>query len=141
MAANPDIQVNPTYTGSYTQTRDTINTELQGGGAGLTVAVMLTTDLYSFVEEGYVLPAQDFIDKMDDGKVFDDFFPALMLNSTDTDGKIWSIPFQRSTPIMYYNKDIKFNGTQWGLMPPVQGGFHLDFPEFRYRLWSEPVRR
>jgi sn-glycerol 3-phosphate transport system substrate-binding protein len=152
MADNPDIQINLTYSGSYTQTRDTINTELQGGGAGPTVAVMLTTDLYSFIEEGYVLPAQDFIDKMDNGKAFtDDFFPALMLNSTDVDGKIWSIPFQRSTPILFYNKDMfkaagldpeqppknleeltadaklltKPNGEQWGFMLPVQGGFPI----------------
>lgn len=152
MAANPDIQVVPTYTGSYTQTRDSINTEIQGGGKGPTVAVMLTTDLYSFVEEGYVVPAQDFIDKMADAKAFtDDFFPALMLNSTDETGKIWSVPFQRSTPILYYNKDAfkevgldpekpptnldeliadaklltKPNGERWGLMLPVQGGFPI----------------
>ena len=34
----------------------------------------------------------------------DDFFPAFMLNSTGG-GKVWSIPFQRSTPVMYYNKE------------------------------------
>ncbi|MEZ4670805.1 MAG: ABC transporter substrate-binding protein [Anaerolineae bacterium] len=151
-AANPGIKVVPTYTGSYTQTRDTINTELQGGGAGPTVAVMLTTDLYSFVEEGYVVPAQDFIDEMGLGEDFaTDFFPALLLNGQDEEGTIWSVPFQRSTPILYYNKDqfkevgldpekpptnleelkadakllTKPNGERWGLMLPVQGGFPI----------------
>ena len=33
----------------------------------------------------------------------DGFWPALMANS-QTGGKIWSVPFQRSTAIMYYNK-------------------------------------
>lgn len=152
MADNPDIQIELTYTGSYTQTRDTINTELQGGGAGPTVAVMLTTDLYSFIEEGTVVPAQDFIDQMEDGAAFvDDFFPALMLNSVDEEGTVWSVPFQRSTPIMFYNKDMFTeagldaenppknieelitaakaltlpNGERWGLMVPVQGGFPI----------------
>lgn len=154
MAANPDIQVNLTYTGSYTQTRDTINTEIQGGGTGPTVAVMLTTDLYSFVEEGTIVPAQDFIDQMSDedkAALVDDLFPALMLNSTDEDGIIWSIPFQRSTPILFYNKDqfaevgldpekpptnideliadakllTKPDGERWGFMLPVQGGFPI----------------
>jgi sn-glycerol 3-phosphate transport system substrate-binding protein len=105
MAENPNVTVNVTYTGSYTQTRDTIITELQGGGAGPDVAVMLTTDLYSFIEEGYIVPAQNFIDTMEDGEAFvGDFFPGLMLNSVDETGVIWTVPFQRSTPILFYNK-------------------------------------
>ena len=45
---------------------------------------------------------------MDDGgKAYtDDFFPALMKNSVDETGQIWAIPFQRSTPVLYYNKDL-----------------------------------
>lgn len=152
MADNPDIQVELTYTGSYTQTRDTINTELQGGGKGPTVAVMLTTDLYSFIEEGTVVPAQDFIDQSENGEALvADIFPALLLNSVDEEGTIWSVPFQRSTPIMFYNKDMFTeagldaenppknieeliaaakaltlpNGERWGLMVPVQGGFPI----------------
>jgi sn-glycerol 3-phosphate transport system substrate-binding protein len=149
---HPDITINAVYTGSYTQTRDTINTEIQGGGTGPDVAVMLTTDLYSFVEEGYVLPAQDFIDTLEDADAYvADFFPALMLNSTDEEGTIWSVPFQRSTPILFYNKTMFAevgldpeqaprnleelvaaaqaltlpDGERWGLMLPVQGGFPI----------------
>src|SRR6187549_2288452 len=44
---HPEITINAVYTGSYTQTRDTINTEIRGGGTAPDVAVMLTTDLYS----------------------------------------------------------------------------------------------
>ena len=106
-AENPNITVNPVFTGSYTDTRNTILTELQGGGAGPDAAVMLSIDLYSFAEEGMIIPAQGFIDDMDDGAAYvEDFFPALMLNSTDADGNVWTIPFQRSTPILYYNADL-----------------------------------
>ena len=106
-AENPNITVNPVFTGSYTDTRNTILTELQGGGAGPDVAVMLSIDLYSFAEEGMIIPAQGFIDDMEDGAAYvEDFFPALMLNSTDADGNVWTIPFQRSTPILYYNADL-----------------------------------
>ncbi len=106
-AENPDILVNPVFTGSYTDTRQTILTELQGGGAGPDVAVMLSIDLYSFAEEGYIVPAQNFIDEMEDGADYvQDFFPALMLNSLDENGNVWTIPFQRSTPILYYNADL-----------------------------------
>ncbi|MCY4021125.1 MAG: ABC transporter substrate-binding protein [Chloroflexi bacterium] len=104
---NPGISINPVFTGSYTDTRNTILTELQGGGAGPDVAVMLSIDLYSFAEEGYIVPAQTFIDGMEDGEAFvADFFPALMSNGMDADGNVWSIPFQRSTPILYYNADL-----------------------------------
>ncbi len=104
---NPDITINPVFTGSYTDTRTTILTELQGGGAGPDVAVMLAIDLYSFAEEGYISPAQGFIDEMANGQEYaDDFFPALMRNSLDEEGNVWTIPFQRSTPILYYNADL-----------------------------------
>ena len=104
---NPGITINPVFTGSYTDTRNTILTELQGGGAGPDVAVMLSIDLYSFAEEGYIVPAQNFIDSMEGGEAFvADFFPALMRNGLDNDGNVWSIPFQRSTPILYYNADL-----------------------------------
>ncbi|MFN8528609.1 MAG: ABC transporter substrate-binding protein [Anaerolineae bacterium] len=147
---HPDITINPVYTGSYTQTRDTITTEIGGGGAGPDVAVMLTTDLYSFIEEGMVVPAQQFIDTMDDSAAFvDDFFPSLLVNSKDETGTIWSVPFQRSTPIMYYNADMLReagfdappvnrdellqmaqaltlpNGERWGLLVPYAGGFPI----------------
>ena len=36
-------------------------------------------------------------------KWLDGFYPAFMANS-HADGKTWSVPFQRSTAIFYYNK-------------------------------------
>lgn len=103
-AANPGVRINVVYTGSYTDTRTAIQTELAGGGAGPDVAVMLATDLFSFIEEGTILPVQDFIDAMPDGDAFAaDFFPAFLTNSLDEDGALWSIPYQRSTPVLYYN--------------------------------------
>ena len=148
--ANPNITINLTYTGSYTQTTQTIQTEMSGGGAGPDVAVMLSTDLLTFTEAGTIVPVQDYIDKLDDPQAFmDDQFPALMLNSEDQAGTIWSLPFQRSTPILYYNvqmlKDAGFDnppknneelltmaqaltkpdGSQWGLLVPFAGGFPI----------------
>ncbi|MBL8133020.1 MAG: ABC transporter substrate-binding protein [Anaerolineae bacterium] len=148
--ANPGIDINPVYAGSYTQTRDTIQTELNGGGAGPDVAVMLSTDLLSFIEEGHILPVQSYIDASDDPAAWvGDFFPALLLNSYDADGALWSVPFQRSTPILYYNADMLAeagyaeapknrdelleiaqaltlpNGERWGLLVPFAGGFPI----------------
>lgn len=104
---HPEININIVYGGSYTQTRDTIQTEIAADDVVVDVAVMLATDLLSFVEEGSIIPAQVLIDELDDPQAFtDDFFPAFWENSTDGIGLIWSIPFQRSTPIMFYNADL-----------------------------------
>ncbi len=146
--ANPDIKVVATYAGGYDDISAAVQTEIQGKGEGPDVAVMLAADLPTFIDNGYIVPLQDFIDKMDDGKAYtDDFFPAFMRNSVDGDGKVWAIPFQRSTPVLYYNKDMfkevgldpaaapktfqdlvdyakkltKPNGERWGLEIPSDG--------------------
>ena len=165
--ANPNITINLTYTGSYTQTTQTIQTEMSGGGAGPDVAVMLSTDLLTFTEAGTIVPVQDYIDKLDDPQAFmDDQFPALMLNSEDEDGKIWSLPFQRSTPILYYNvqmlKDAGFDNPPKNNEELLTDGAgadqarrlavgsagsvrrwlpDLDVPELRHRLRAEHRQR
>lgn len=101
--ANPNIEINVVYQGSYTDNRNIIQTQL-AAGEGPDVAVMLATDLLSFVEDGTIVPAQQFIDEMENGDAYaDGFYDAFLLNSVDENGTIWSIPFQRSTPLLYYN--------------------------------------
>lgn len=140
-AANPGIRINVVYTGSYTDTRTTIQTELAGGGAGPDVAVMLTTDLFSFIEEDTILPAQDFIDQMPDGEAFvADFFPAFLLNSLDENGVIWSIPYQRSTPVLYYNvehfTEAGFDGPPRSREELIEMGQALTLPDGqRWGVW------
>ncbi len=105
--ANPDIKVIPTYAGGYNDISAAIQTEIQGTGEGPDVAVMLAADTQTFIDNGYIVPVQQFIDEMEDGEAYvNDFFPAFLLNSVDGDGMVWSIPFQRSTPVLYYNKDL-----------------------------------
>jgi sn-glycerol 3-phosphate transport system substrate-binding protein len=44
---------------------------------------------------------------MSDGDAYAaDFFPAFLENSVDGEGVLWTVPFQRSTPILFYNKDL-----------------------------------
>ena len=65
---------------------------------------MLSQNLNDIISQDIVIPLDELI-AADAAQVkMDDFFPAFMLNSTQG-GKVWSIPFQRSTPVMYYNKD------------------------------------
>lgn len=97
-----DIRVRPTYAGDYSQTRVKVQAAIVGG-APPDVVVLGATDLYTMKVLDAIVPLDEFIAR--EGKDYlDDFFPAFLLNSR-LEGKIWSIPFQRSTPILYYNKD------------------------------------
>jgi sn-glycerol 3-phosphate transport system substrate-binding protein len=103
---NPNITINVVYQGSYTDNRNIIQTQL-AAGEGPDVAVMLATDLLSFIEAGTIVPAQQFVDADAEGEAYvEGFFDAFLLNSVDENGQLWSIPFQRSTPILYYNADL-----------------------------------
>lgn len=102
--ANPTIKVTPTYTGSYQDTLTKIQTTVDGGGAPPDVAVSLSTDLYTLKDGDYIIPLDDYI-KTAEPSYITDFYDAFMLNSKDG-GKVYGIPFQRSTPVLYYNKDL-----------------------------------
>ena len=87
------------YTEAYAKTLAAIR-----GGTPPDVAIMLSQNLNDIIGQDIVIPLDELI-AADAAQVkMDDFFPAFMLNSTQG-GKVWSIPFQRSTPVMYYNKD------------------------------------
>ncbi|WP_430113410.1 ABC transporter substrate-binding protein [Paenibacillus sp. B1-35] len=99
---HPNITVKPVYTGSYADTTTKIQAGIQAKQPP-DVAVMLSTELFSMLDTNAIIPLNDFIAK--EGKGFlDDFYPAFLANS-QVEGKTYSIPFQRSTIVLYYNKD------------------------------------
>ncbi len=110
-AANPDVKVTAVFAGGYADIYKAVDTALKGGGQGPDVAIFLTTDMYSLIDNDYIIPLDDFIKAMPDGEAYlKDFFPAFLLNS-QAFGQTWGIPFQRSTPVLYYNKTLfKENG-------------------------------
>jgi len=104
--ANPNITVKPVFSGGYNDVKTAIQTTIQGGGKPPALAVMLSTDLYDLMNAGYIEPLDSYLGKMADRSSYlSDFYPTFMSNSK-FDGKIWSIPFQRSLVVMYYNKDL-----------------------------------
>lgn len=106
-AVNPDIEIVTVFAGGYDDITAAARNSMENDLPGPDVAVLLTVDLFAFIDSGYIVPAQQFIDEMNDGEAYvSDFFPAFMENSVDGEGMIWTIPFQRSTPILFYNKDL-----------------------------------
>jgi sn-glycerol 3-phosphate transport system substrate-binding protein len=104
-AANPNIKVTAVLSGGYGDTLTKIQTTIKGGGAPPDVAVLLSTDLYSLVDSDAILPLDDFVKAAGGDSFTSDFFPAYLANSS-YQGHVWSLPFQRSTPVLYYNKDL-----------------------------------
>jgi sn-glycerol 3-phosphate transport system substrate-binding protein len=102
--ANPNIKVTSTFAGGYPDTLTKIQTTVDGGGAPPDVAVLLSTDIFALKDGDYIIPLDDYI-KTADANYITDFYDAFMANSKDG-GKVYGILFQRSTPVLYYNKDL-----------------------------------
>ncbi|WP_334073154.1 MULTISPECIES: ABC transporter substrate-binding protein [Paenibacillus] len=100
---HPEIDVTPVYTGSYADTAVKTQAGVQAKQPP-DVAVLQSTELFSLLDMNAIVPLDDFIAK--EGNAYlTDFYPAFMANS-QTDGHTYSIPFQRSTIVLYYNKEM-----------------------------------
>jgi sn-glycerol 3-phosphate transport system substrate-binding protein len=107
---------------------------------------MFSIDIYELIEQDAIVAFDDVVETAEEKAWLDSFYPTLMENGR-TAGKTWGIPFQRSTIVMYYNKDAfraagldpeappatweelvsvgkkltKADGSQWGAMIPSTG--------------------
>ncbi|SDZ56459.1 carbohydrate ABC transporter substrate-binding protein, CUT1 family [Jannaschia faecimaris] len=102
-AQNPQHNVEAVYAGNYEETTTKALTAAQAGDPPQ-VAVLLSIDLFTLVEEDVILPISDIATSAEDQAWMDGFYPAFM-SDAKFEGKTYSIPFQRSTPVLYYNKD------------------------------------
>ncbi len=145
MKKNPDISVKAIYAGNYNDARIKALAALKSGKPAQ-LSVMFSIDLYELIEQDAIIPFDDVVKTAEDKAWLKSFYPTLMQNGV-TRGKTWGIPFQRSTSVMYYNKDAfraagldpekapaswdelvatgkkltKSDGSQWGLMIPSTG--------------------
>jgi len=102
--ANPDIKVKAIYAGTYQESIVKALTAFKGGTPP-TLAVLLSTDLFTLIDENAIVPIDSLASSAEDKKWIDGFYKGFMENS-QTEGKTWGIPFQRSTIVMYYNKNL-----------------------------------
>ena len=151
---NPGVTVKPIYAGTYQETIVKALTAHKSGNPPVT-SVLLSTDMFSLIDEEAVVPYDDVATSDADKKWIKSFFPAFMENSQTggkgSDKKTWGIPFQRSTIVLYWNKeafrdagldpekppatwaeetafaekltkhDGSGNATQWGMQIPSSG--------------------
>lgn len=103
-AENPDIDVTAIYAGNYDDTRVRALSAI-GSGEPAQLAVMFSIDVYDLIEQDLIAPFDDVISTDEEKAWLNSFYPALMENSR-VEGKTWGVPFQRSTIVAYYNKDM-----------------------------------
>ncbi|MEE4137278.1 MAG: ABC transporter substrate-binding protein [Desulforhopalus sp.] len=103
MKENPEIKVKAIYAGNYNDARVKAMAALNSGNPAQ-LSVLFAIDSYELINQDAIVAFDDLV-KTDEEKAWlNSFYPALMENG-QTAGKTWGIPFQRSTIVMYYNKD------------------------------------
>jgi sn-glycerol 3-phosphate transport system substrate-binding protein len=100
---NPGVKLRPIYSGSYQESIAKALTAVKSGDPPVT-SILLSTDMFTLIDEDAIVPFDDLIKTADDKAWLKSFYPAFMENS-QTGGKTWGIPFQRSTVVLFYNKD------------------------------------
>lgn len=158
---NPDYKITPVYAGTYQETLVKALTAHKAGKPP-TSAILLSTDTFTLIDEDAVMPIDGFIKSDADKQWLNGFFPSFMANG-QVEGKTWGVPFQRSTVVMYWNKeafkkagldpdkapanwaelvsmgekltqrDANGNVTQWGIQVPSSG-----FPYWLFQCFTTP---
>src|SRR5271165_4988684 len=100
---NPGITVKPIYAGTYQDTMVKALTAHKSGNPPV-VCVLLSTDMFSLIDEEAVVPFDDLAKNDVEKTWMKSFFPAFMENSR-TAGNTWGIPFQRSTIVLFWDKE------------------------------------
>ena len=95
-------------------------------GNGPQMALVLAVDAYSLVDDELIVP---FDTGAADNKAWlDSFYPAFMRNG-QIDGRTRGIPFQRSTIVLYYNKDAFREAGLDPEQPPATWAEHAQFAQ------------
>ncbi len=95
-STHPGIKVTPVFAGSYQQTLAKVETGIQAGNPP-PVAVLNHTAVFDLLHLQAIQPLDSIVQA-------GNFYPAML--KPEVQGHYWSAPFQRSTVVLYYNKDL-----------------------------------
>jgi sn-glycerol 3-phosphate transport system substrate-binding protein len=120
------VKATAVYTGSYDDTNLKTRAAIKAGkppGA----AIMSANFVREYVINGDVDPFDPIIEKngMAAAAFFENFWPALKPNAI-IDGKVFGIPYQNSTPLMYYSIDAFEDAGLDPDKPPINWAEWLD---------------
>ena len=125
-----DIHVTAVYTGSYDDTNLKTRAAIQAGHPPGAV-IMSANFIREYAINNDAMPLDELIAK--DGQTpaqfMDLFWPALKLNATEQ-GHVYGVPFQNSTPLLYYSVDAF-----------KDAGLDPDKPPVTWQDWVDDLRK
>lgn len=129
-ARHPDIHVTPSYTGSYDDTNLKTHAAIQAGHSPA-VVLMSANFIREYVITGDAVELDPLIaaSGQTDDQYMDRFWPALRINATEA-GHVYGVPFQNSTPVLYYNTDAF-----------KEAGLDPDHPPATWAEWALDARK
>jgi sn-glycerol 3-phosphate transport system substrate-binding protein len=127
---HPDIHVTAVYTGTYDDTNVKTRAAIQAGQPPGAV-IMSANFVREYVINDEVIPFDGLIahDGQTPGQFMGEFWPALRLNAMEN-GRVYGVPFQNSTPLLYYSVDAF---KEVGLDP--------DHPPVTWQDWVDDLRK
>jgi sn-glycerol 3-phosphate transport system substrate-binding protein len=104
-AMQSDYKVTPVFKGSYAETLTAAIAAYRGGNAPDIVQVFEVGTATMMAAKGAVKPVYQLMEHA--GEKFDaaDYLPAVTAYYSTVDGKMLSLPFNSSTPVVYWSKD------------------------------------
>lgn len=100
--ANPSYTVEPLFTGSYAETVTKAIAAIRAGNPPHIVQVF-EVGTQTMLDSGAIIPVTEMVKP---GEIAFDDYIAPILNYYKVGGKLYSMPFNSSTAIVYYNKEV-----------------------------------
>jgi sn-glycerol 3-phosphate transport system substrate-binding protein len=127
---HPDIHVTAVYTGSYDDTNVKTHAAIAAGKPPAAV-IMSANFVREYAVNDEVSSFDDLIahDGQTSAQFMEGFWPALRLNATEL-GHVYGVPFQNSTPLLYYSVDAF-----------KDAGLDPDRPPVTWQDWVDDLRK
>ncbi|OYQ66736.1 ABC transporter substrate-binding protein [Aerococcus sp. 1KP-2016] len=98
-----EVFVNAQYQGTYDETLTKLRSSASGSQVGADLVQVFEQGMTFMIDSGLTVPVQDYVDET--GFELGDLEENLLAYYTKDD-TLYSMPFNSSTPIMYYNADV-----------------------------------
>lgn len=129
--AQDAVKVTAVYTGSYAETGIKASAAMEAGNPPA-VAMVGANNILDFVQKGQIETIETFLGAQGETSAdfLTDFWPGVHANAT-VNGDLYAVPFQNSTPILFYNKE---HFKEVGLDPEVPPATWDDLIEMGQKL-------
>ncbi|WP_046079835.1 sn-glycerol-3-phosphate ABC transporter substrate-binding protein UgpB [Halomonas sp. HG01] len=101
-----DYVVEPSFRGNYSETMTGAIAAFRAGEAPAIVQIYEVGTATMMNAEGAIVPVHELMSESGQDVDPDAFLPAVTGYYTDADGRMLSMPFNSSTPVVYVNRDI-----------------------------------